>query len=84
MHALGHRVPRGPAPSTAANPANLTRREAQIVKLLAQGMTNQEIADELFRSVRTIDHHVSAILAKLAASNRVEAARRATELGLLE
>jgi len=84
MRALGHRVPRGPSPTTAANPANLTRREAQILKLLAEGKTNQEIAGDLFRSVRTVDHHVSAILAKLEASNRVEAARRAVELGLLE
>src|SRR5690606_14908193 len=84
MRALGHRVPRGPAPATAANPANLTKREAQIVKLLARGHTNKEIAGKLFRSVRTIDHHVSAILAKFEVGNRVEAAQKATSLGLLD
>ena len=81
MRSLGYRVPRGPAPSTAANPANLTRREALVLTLLAQGLTNQEIADRHFRSVRTIDHHVSAVLAKLEVSNRVEAAQAASRLG---
>lgn len=84
MRDLGHRVPRGPTPVTAANPGNLTRREAQIVKLLAEGMTNQEIADKLFRSVRTVDHHVSAILAKLEAGNRVAAIQAAKRLGLVD
>lgn len=84
MRTLGYPVPRGPAALTAANPANLTKREAEIVKLVAQGLTNQEIAERLYRSVRTVDHHVSAILAKLEVGNRLEAAQKATRLGLVD
>src|SRR5690606_5785440 len=84
MHALGFRVPRGPTPATLANPAMLTRREAQIVRLLAEGLTNQEIAGKLYRSVRTVDHHVSSILSKLDVDNRVAAVQKAARLGLLD
>lgn len=84
MRLLGMRVPRGPGPATSANPANLTPREAQVLRLVAKGSTNQEIAAQLFRSERTVEHHVSAILAKLGARNRLEAARAAVELGLAE
>ncbi|MCK9485230.1 MAG: LuxR C-terminal-related transcriptional regulator [Dehalococcoidia bacterium] len=80
----GVTVPRGPQRATRANPAGLTRRQVDVVRLLASGRTNAEIADELVLSTRTVDHHVAAILQKLDARNRREAARRAGELGLLE
>lgn len=80
----GVTVPRGPQQATRANPAGLTRRQVDVLRLLASGRTNAEIADELVLSTRTVDHHVAAILQKLDAANRREAAQRAGELGLLE
>jgi len=67
-------VPRGPRPQTRANPAGLTPRQAEVLELVATGLTNAEIADRLFVSPKTIDHHVSAILTKLGAGSRGEAA----------
>ena len=75
---------RGPRTTTAAHPAGLTQREAQILLLLAQGLTNAEIAARLVRSAKTVDHHVSAILAKLNARSRAEASALAARLGLLD
>ena len=77
------RVPRGPTPSTRDNPAGLTDRQVQVLQLLARGLTNAEIAARLVLSVRTVDSHVAAILGKLEASTRREAAHRAATLGLL-
>jgi len=67
------RVPRGPSSSTRTNPAGLTDRQAQVLALLAEGLTNPEIAQRLVLSVRTVDHHVAAILTKLGVSSRREA-----------
>jgi DNA-binding NarL/FixJ family response regulator len=77
-----HSVPRGAQSATRANPAGLTRRQADILRLLARGGTNAEIAAELVLSVRTVDHHVSAVLAKLGVPSRQEAARVAARLEL--
>ncbi|MGZ4616321.1 MAG: helix-turn-helix domain-containing protein, partial [Actinomycetes bacterium] len=76
------RVPRGQHRTTRANPAGLTARQADVLGLLAEGLTNAEIATQLTLSIRTVDHHVSAILTKLGVTTRREAARRANELGL--
>jgi len=73
LRALGAPVPRGPRSSTRANPAQLTTRELEVLKLLVEGMRNAEIADRLVVSRRTVDHHVSAILRKLRVRTRVEA-----------
>ncbi len=75
---------RGPRPTTKTNAALLTRRELEVVRLLAQGLRNVEIADRLILSPRTVDHHVSAILRKLDSRTRGEAAAAAGQLGLLE
>jgi DNA-binding CsgD family transcriptional regulator len=74
------RLPRGPHPGTRRNPANLTRRQLGVLALVAEGLTNAEIAERLFLAPKTVEHHVSAILAKLDARTRVEAAVRAREL----
>jgi DNA-binding NarL/FixJ family response regulator len=78
LRALGLRhLPRGPQPSTRANPAGLTDRQAEILNLLRDGLTNADIAERLVVSVRTVDHHVSAILQKLGVTNRRDAAAAA-------
>ena len=76
------RLPRGPQPATRANPAGLTGRQAEILRLLADGLSNADIAARLVISVRTVDHHVTAVLQKLGVPTRREAARAAVELGL--
>ena len=74
LRATGVRgIPRGPRPSTKQNPAGLTTRQMEVLALMAEGLGNAEIAERLFTSIRTIDHHVSTILAKLDARTRAEA-----------
>jgi DNA-binding NarL/FixJ family response regulator len=55
----------------------LTAREAEVLALLAEGHTNSEIAERLYLSERTAEHHVSAILTKLDVKSRRDAARAA-------
>ena len=76
-------IPAGPRTATLRHPAGLTRREREVLGLICAGRANAEIATELFISVRTVDHHVSAILAKLGAPSRTAAASEATRLGLV-
>ena len=74
MRAQGVRgVPRGSRPSTRNNPHGLTRREAEILALLSEGLRNAAIAKRLFLSTKTVDHHVSAILTKLGVPSRAQA-----------
>ena len=75
-------LPRGPRTSTRANPSRLTNRQIDVLALLAQGLSNREIGRRLFLSTRTVDHHVSALLQKLNATSRADAARIAREMGL--
>ncbi len=76
-------VPARRRSATLANPAGLTARQVDVLRLLDDGMTNAELADRLFLSVKTVDHHVSAILAKLEVNKRRDAVKRARELGIL-
>jgi predicted ATPase/DNA-binding CsgD family transcriptional regulator len=77
-----HRIGRGPRRTTRANPSGLSDREVEVLALLADGLRNAEIAGRLVVSTRTVDHHVSAILAKLDVRSRYEAGQKAAELGL--
>jgi DNA-binding NarL/FixJ family response regulator len=83
--ALGDSVVRrlGRGAEADAEDGGLSRREREVVRLLAVGRTNREIAQELFLSPRTVDMHVRNILRKLDCRSRVEAANRASELGLV-
>jgi DNA-binding CsgD family transcriptional regulator/tetratricopeptide (TPR) repeat protein len=76
-------LPRGPRPGTRLNPGQLTAREIEVLRLVAAGLRNGEIADRLFVSQRTVDTHVSAILHKLGARTRGEASAEAARLGLV-
>jgi DNA-binding CsgD family transcriptional regulator len=76
------RVPRGPTRATAANPAGLTGRQVEVLGLLAEGLTDAEIAVRLSLSAKTVGHHVSALLAKLGVGSRRQAAAAARRLGV--
>jgi LuxR family maltose regulon positive regulatory protein len=74
-------LPRFPAPPPLIEP--LSDRERQVLRLLANGLSNQEIADALIVSVNTVRTHLRRIYAKLAVNNRTAAVSRAQELELL-
>jgi DNA-binding CsgD family transcriptional regulator/tetratricopeptide (TPR) repeat protein len=81
LRALGvTRMPRRPQPGTLANPAGLTDRQLEILRLVATGLSNAEIARRLMVSPRTVDHHVSAILQKIGVRTRRDAAAWVTAL----
>jgi DNA-binding CsgD family transcriptional regulator len=83
MRDLGMRsIPVGARAATRAHPRGLTAREQEILQLLATGNSNEEISGSLFISVRTVENHVSAILAKLGTDSRKGAANEARRLGL--
>jgi DNA-binding CsgD family transcriptional regulator/tetratricopeptide (TPR) repeat protein len=63
---------RGPYTIARDHPLGLTQREVEILNLIAEGMTNREIARRLVRSPRTVEHHVSAVLSKLNATSRMD------------
>ena len=74
-------VPRGPRPETRQNLAGLTVRQLEVLELLADGLTNADIAQRLVLSVRTVDHHVTAVLEKLGAGSRSDAVAAARRQG---
>jgi DNA-binding CsgD family transcriptional regulator len=76
-------IPRGPRPSTRTNKAGLTTRQLEVLALLAEGLSNAEIADRLFTSPKTVEHHVSAVLAKLGTHSRAQAIGAAHRLELI-
>jgi DNA-binding NarL/FixJ family response regulator len=76
-------IPAGPKAATRTNPMLLTRREHEVLELICEGHANAEIAKLLFISTKTVDHHVSAVLAKLHVPTRNRAAVKAARLGLV-
>ncbi|MGA9292487.1 MAG: response regulator transcription factor, partial [Ignavibacteriaceae bacterium] len=66
--------PKGPRRTTRKNPAGLTLRQIEVLKLIGKGLSNIEISNQLYISPKTVDHHVSAILSKLNIHSRFEAA----------
>lgn len=75
-------LPRVARPETASHPFALTAREAKVLSLLCAGLKNAAIAERLVRSVRTVDHHVASIYAKLGVSSRSEAVAAALRAGI--
>jgi len=73
-------IPRGSRQSTRLDPHGLTRREAEILALLCEGLRNSAIAKRLFLSTKTVDHHVSSILTKLGVPSRAQAVAMARRL----
>lgn len=68
--------------SEGATPASLSRREREVLALMAHGATNREIAERLYLSPHTVKDHTSALYRKLGVRNRAEAVQRAERLGL--
>jgi DNA-binding CsgD family transcriptional regulator len=77
-------IPQGPRESTKKNPAGLTKRQLEVLKLLTEGLSNSDIASRLYISPKTVDHHISAILLKLNLHTRAEAAKFARMNGISE
>lgn len=75
-------VPQRPRPTTRVNPGGLTNRQLEVARLVAEGLSNSEIAKRLYISSKTADHHVSAVLAKLGMTSRREVLAQGVELGL--
>src|SRR5439155_961993 len=78
LGAAGHRVPR-----RRGGPAGLTSREVEVLRLLARGLSNKEIAARLVISPKTVGNHVEHIYAKIDASTRATASLFAMQHGLL-
>ena len=72
--AAGHGEPRRPSGKRQVNPGGLTRREVDVLRLAAKGLTTREIADRLDISPKTADHHIQHIYGKIDVSTRAAAA----------
>jgi DNA-binding NarL/FixJ family response regulator len=83
LRELGATVPRGPRASTRAHRGLLTDRELEVATLLAEGLSNREIAVRLVVTEKTVGHHVSAVLSKLGVRRRGEVARALAGEGVL-
>jgi DNA-binding NarL/FixJ family response regulator len=77
---LGEPVPRGPVAATRRNPAGLTARQLDVMRLLCDGLSDAMIAERLVLSVRTANNHVAAVLSQLGVSSRQAAVARWAEL----
>ena len=70
-------IPRGSRADTKASRFGLTKREQEVLSLVAEGLTNAEISARLFIAEKTVDNHVSSVLAKMNVTSRRDAARLA-------
>jgi DNA-binding CsgD family transcriptional regulator len=77
-------IPMGIRKTTQSNPAFLTGRELDVLKLLKEGLQNKEIANKLFISAKTVDHHISSILFKLDVNSRIKAVSEAVRLEIIK
>jgi DNA-binding NarL/FixJ family response regulator len=84
QHVTASRPPAGPAANDEEPLEELTDRETEILKLLAAGLANKEIAQQLSLSEGTVKNHISAILAKLHANDRTQAVLTALKRGLVD
>ena len=80
---IGGYIGGGATPEVAARVAAMTDRERDVLALVGQGLSNADIGRRLYLSTATVKDHVSAVLTKLAVSNRVQAAVAAREAGLV-
>ena len=71
------------SPPATAYPAGLSSREVEVLRLVARGMKNADVARELFISSRTVNAHMGSIYNKIGSHSRAEAARFAAEHGLI-
>jgi DNA-binding CsgD family transcriptional regulator len=69
--------------ATPAYPADLSAREVEVLRLVAKGLTNAQVAQELYISPRTVNAHMGSVYHKIGSSTRAQAARFAAEHGLL-
>lgn len=83
MRAQGAHIPRGPRPATRENPFGLTAREMEVLSCLAEGLSNNAIAQKLSLSPRTVEHHIASILQKMGVGSRNEAVALALKNKLL-
>jgi DNA-binding NarL/FixJ family response regulator len=72
-----------PASPASPDPKDLSAREIEVLKLVAQGLTDPQVAERLYLSPRTVGHHLTSIYRKLGVPSRAAAVREATERGLI-
>ena len=81
--AAGLPVPRGPRPSSRSHPGSLTNRELEVLRLVAGGLSNGDVAGQLFLSEKTVEHHMSSVLRKLGQPTRARAVAAAVRDGIV-
>lgn len=84
LRGAGVSVPRSKGRETRRHAAGLTARQAEVLELLGEDLSNTQIADRLFLSPRTVENHVAAVFDRLDVSTREEAVARARADGILE
>jgi DNA-binding CsgD family transcriptional regulator len=80
---MGERIAAPPTTSTVTYPSGLTAREVEVLGLVAQGLTDAQIAEQLIISPRTVNSHLTSIYSKIQVSSRTAASRYAFEQKLV-